>query len=407
MKKRILFVDDERDVLDGLCNRLRRYRTRWDMVFLDSGQEALAMLARERFDVVISDMRMPDMDGPTLLRRVRENHPEVARIVLSGCADEGAVLRAVAIAHQFLPKPCEGDALEQAVERVCELQALIHDKAVRATIGKLASLPTLPSVYLQLMATLGNERASAEDVAKILKQDGALCAQILRIANSSYFGLSRSVVKIEEAVLFLGLATIRRLAFVAEVFRRAGNEPTLAGLSVEGLKQHSLLSGGIASSLFSDKHQKEAAFIAGLVHDIGKLLLASELPDRVARVVFQMRAEGKPMHAVEQELYGVTHAEVGAYLLGLWQLPFPIVEAVANHHAPARVVQQGLDVPASVYIADALAHEQLQHLDHGSREAPVKIDEGYLEKLGVAGSLPQWRELAKERARAQADMPMT
>jgi DNA-binding NtrC family response regulator len=115
---RILFVDDDQDILAGLRNRLRAQRSRWDMVFVQSGYEALEELELASFDVVVSDMRMPLMDGAELLAQVKDRHPDVARIVLSGDAERDAVQRALPIVHQFLTKPCDGNVLRAAIEQV-------------------------------------------------------------------------------------------------------------------------------------------------------------------------------------------------------------------------------------------------------------------------------------------------
>jgi len=400
MMKRILFVDDEPQILTGLRDRLRRQRSKWEMSFVESGQEALDLLATERFDVIVSDMRMPKMDGATLLKRVKDEHPEVVRFVLSGHAELELVLRAVPVAHQFLTKPCEAGLLENVVERACSLQALINDEIVRRTVGRIEKLPSMPRVYSQLMSTLSNEQVTTSDVANILKQDMAMCAKMLQLVNSAFFRLSRSIGKIEEAVAYLGLNTVKQIALAVEVFAKGSAHENLAGLSMEAIQNHSLLAAGIASDMFAHKQEKENAFIAAMLHDIGKLILVRELPDHVQRVVATMRREGGAMHEVEERLLGVTHAEVGAYLLGIWGLPYPIVEAVANHHAPGRVEQPAFDLLAAVHVADALACEQVNPVISGVEQQSIDMDPAYLDKLGIGGKIAAWRETAKKRAGA-------
>ncbi len=116
-KKTVLFVDDELNVLEGLRTRLHRQRSKWEMVFVQSGREALERLAQGDVDVLVTDMRMPEMDGVTLLKRAQEEYPRVVRIVLSGHAELEAALRAIHVAHQFLSKPCEAGVIENVVER--------------------------------------------------------------------------------------------------------------------------------------------------------------------------------------------------------------------------------------------------------------------------------------------------
>ncbi len=294
MKKRILFVDDEPRILEGLQHRLRRQRRRWEMSFVGSGREALEVLAAESIDVIVSDMRMPQMDGVTLLRRVQNEHSRVVRIILSGHAELENAIRAVPVAHQFLNKPCDAGVLENVVDRACSLQALINDEVVRRTVGKIETLPSLPRVYSQLMTALSDENVSIVDVARILKQDMAMCAKLLQIVNSAFFRLSRSVARIEDAVTYLGFNTIKQLALTVEVFGWGSEHASLAGLSLEALQRHSLLVASIASRMFDEPQQREDAFIAALLHDIGKLLLGMELPEYLESVVAAMLAGGRP-----------------------------------------------------------------------------------------------------------------
>lgn len=403
MSRRILFVDDERNILEGLRHRLHHQRRRWEMRFVESGREALEVLAGERFDVIVSDMRMPEMDGTALLRAVWQEYPEMARIVLSGHADERAMLHAMTIAHQFLPKPCDAAVLVNVVERVCDLRERMKDESVRQAVGRMTNLPAQPGLYSRLVSVLTDERASPSDVADVLAQDAALCTQILHIVNSAYYGLDRSIVAVEEAVVYLGLETVRQLALVAEIFRYAGAIPALGSISRVAVHRHVVLTASIASSFFESGRQRDTAFVTGLLHDVGKLLMAVELPDRLREIATVARNEGGPMDAIERRLHGVTHAEIGAYLLGLWHIPFEIVEAVAFHHDPSSVQSQGFHLSAAIHVADVLANEQLEPVITGARNSVADLDAAYMERLGITtASLAQWRELAKEQTRAQS-----
>lgn len=391
MKRRILFVDDEPQILDGLRHRLHRQRKQWEMLFAESGKAALEILERETVDVIVTDMRMPKMDGATLLKTVQQRYPRVVRIVLSGHAELETSLRTVPVAHQFLSKPSEPGVIENVIERACNLQSLVNDDIVMRTVGKIDTLPTLPRVYSELMAALANDNSSTDNVARILKQDMAICAKTLQVANSAFFRLPRSIAKIEEAVHYLGLNTIKKITLAVEVFQqRPGHSRLPRGFSMDALQKHALLVGQLSSGFFSERQLKEDAFVVGLLHDIGKLLLAVELPEHFEKVLQEMKQSGCSMHATEQEVWGVTHAEVGGYLLGLWGLPHPIIEAVANHHAPSRVASKEFGIFAAVHIADALVHDELD-----SREADAfttNLDVSFLDHLGVTDKVDAWRE---------------
>jgi HD-like signal output (HDOD) protein len=399
MKRKLLFVDDEPRILEGLQNLLRKHRSKWDMTFVTSAQQALAELEKSPYDVIVSDIRPPQMDGAKLLKKVQESFPSVVRIVLSGHAELETTLRAVPVAHQFLAKPCNPDVLEKVIERACNLQALINDETVRRAVGKTDKLPSMPKAYFQLMETLSNERASLKDVAHILKQDMAMSAKILHLVNSAFFRLSRRISDIDEAVAYLGISNVKYVTLAAEVFRGNVGLKNGSGLSVDRIQAHSLYIGSLASQMLTDKRQKEDAFVAGLLHDIGKFILLVEMPEHMETVLRHMREERAPMHVVEKTLYGVTHAEVGGYLLGIWGIPHAVVEAVANHHAPQRVEQECFDVLSAVYAANELANEQVNGATTDIACERPPIDESYLKKQGVEERLSTWRQLAVDYGR--------
>jgi len=396
VKKHILFVDDEPLILEGLRNRLRRQRGKWEMTFVGSGREALKVLESTPVDVVVSDMRMPGMDGATLLKTVKENYPGVARIMLSGHAELESAVRAVLVAHQFLTKPCDVGVLENVIERVCSLQALLGDESVRGIVGGIGKLPPLPRVYAQLRAALTNDDTCVADVARILKQDTAICTKLLQVVNSAFFRLARTITRVEDAVSYLGFNSIKHIALAAEVFQYTTAKRTPIPLEV--LHSHSILVGSLCMRFFTDKRQMEDAFLVGLLHDVGKLLLVAELPDYVDRVLCEMNSRRCPMYAAEISTHGVTHAEIGAYLLGLWGLPYPVVEAVANHHQPGRVDAGEFGVLAATHIADALVHEEAPSGASGAEQCPPILDLAFVESLGLEEKIPEWREFVREMA---------
>jgi HD-like signal output (HDOD) protein len=389
--KRILLVDDEPKILDGLRRLLRPKRLEWDMSFAEGGEAALALLDQSPFDVIVSDMKMPGMDGATLLERVRERHPHVVRIVLSGHTELEAAFRAARVAHQFLLKPCDANMLQMAIERACSLQSILSSEALAGIVGALGELPSAPRVYTALTQALADPDSSLERIAGIVEQDVAISAKILQLVNSAFFGLARNVSSVGQAVSYLGVNILQSLVMSVETVRTFTGGDQVEGFSIDEFEEHSQLTAGIARKLGLPRHLAEPAVVASLLHDVGKLVLATRAPQRLRAALRAAEDNEQLLHQAETDLYGVTHAEVGAYLLGLWALPQPVAEAVAHHHSPSRVPRQQFDVVAAVYVADMLAHQVRPH------SVPCEpMDEAFLKSLGVADRYPAWLEAAQQ-----------
>lgn len=395
--KRVLFVDDEVRVLDGLRRMLHKHRSLWEMVFVTSGQAALDELEKGPIDVLVSDMRMPQMDGATLLAAVQERYPKVVRIVLSGHTEMEAALRVVPVAHQFLSKPCSPDQLVEVIRRATGLQELLASPTLQQTIGKIGKLPAFPRTYHALVAALQNVNVGVKDVAAIVARNVGLCAKLLQLVNSAFFGLSRRVTNIETAVSLLGTNMVKNVVLSLEVFQ---DGPAHDGLfSCDTLQQHCFFTGSLARSLLKDPMEGDEAFIAGVLHDLGEVVLLTGLPDLFHGIVRRSADAKVHRHRMEIEEMGVTHAEVGAYLLGLWGLPYCIVEAVARHHNPIEVEGSHIRVLAAVHVADRLAQETKLG-DQVTEEPPPPIHPACVEALGGDGQLPAWRELVLAQVKA-------
>jgi HD-like signal output (HDOD) protein len=396
-RKRILFVDDEQQILDGLQNLLRRQRHVWDMRFALGGEIALELMRDWSCDVVVSDMRMPGMDGATFLREVKDRYPRAARIVLSGHADREAMLRAVAVSHQFLSKPCDGEVLRVVVERTCTLQSLLSDEKLRAAVGHLDNLPSVPRTYRALMDAIERPEVAVGDLADIIVQDPAMSVKVLQLVNSACFGLSSRVTSIHQAATYLGIELLKGLALTAHVFATVEADPS-AGAWLEDMQTRSIMAGRIARDLVAIGPGQDEAFAAGLVHDIGELVLALAFSTQFAAMARAAVETGRPLYQIEQEQLGTTHAHIGAYLLGMWGLPFTIVEAVAYHHSPGLVREGKRDVLAAVHIADALVDDRQIH-GTPSREA---IDTAFLAEIGIAENWQHWERLMSDASTRSA-----
>jgi len=391
--KRVLFVDDEPNVLEAIERMLFPLRNEWRIVFACSGAEALQRMEQEPFDVIVSDMRMPGMDGATLLTEVMKKYPQTVRIVLTGQSDKETVFRSVGPAHQFLAKPCNPSVLKSCVDRALALRDLLNNNALRQIISRIETLPALPDAYVRLTRELQSSETSVATVGKIIESDMAMTAKVLQLVNSAFFGLRQHVSSAIQAVTFLGLDTIKALVLMAGVFSQAKKTKLTAAFSLDTLWHHSMMVGVYAQDICKDagvgEDVSKEAFTAGLLHDAGMLILIENYT-AAYRKVLEIACTGQlSLAQVEQANFGCTHAEIGAYLLGIWGLPDSIVEAVAFHHNPSQCVSRSFAPLTAVHLADALAHETAQTEGNA---AGGQLSLEYLETLGLQERVDGWRK---------------
>jgi HD-like signal output (HDOD) protein len=328
---RILFVDDEPSILEGLKLAFRRQRGEWDIEYACGGAQALALMEQARADVVISDMRMPGMDGAELLTQVKVRWPSTARLVLSGHAERESVLGAMSVAHQFLSKPLQADILKAVVARAIKMQAILNRPQLVGLAARLGDLPILPETYNELILVSQDPKYSIREIAGVVERDPLVSARILQLVNSAFFGLDREVASVFAAVRLLGPQVLLGLAMSATLAQKAVAETWMPAL-FEELQERALRSSAWARRLLPTGKYKDEVATAALIHDLGAVLLAMADPDRYLGI--REAASQRPLeaHHIEEGVFGVTHAEIGAHLFGLWGLPMSIVEAIACHH---------------------------------------------------------------------------
>ncbi|HKX33022.1 MAG TPA: response regulator [Blastocatellia bacterium] len=391
--KKILFVDDESRILDGLRRMLRPMLNEWEMAFVTSGAEALETLAAGPFDVVVSDMRMPGMDGAQLLTEVRRHYPEVVRIILSGYTEHEQTLRSLGPVHQFLQKPCDSAAIKETVGRSCALRDLLTGEPLQRAISRMEPLPALPALYLELVDALASPQTATRRVGELIAAHPLIEAKLLEVANSGAFNLPRSLSSAANAVTFLGPATVMALALMIEVFSLFRPDQLPESFSAE-LWAQSLHVGIFAKRAARSEGQgpelSEEAFVAGLLHRVGSLMLACLQPESYQRVLDLVRAGRRSLEEAELEVFGATQAEVGAYLLGRWGLPTSIVEAVAYHQHPERCLARSFVPLTAVHVGAAL--------DFEARSMPPEqgatfLNLDYLTTLELDDRLPVWQQL--------------
>jgi HD-like signal output (HDOD) protein/CheY-like chemotaxis protein len=380
-----MFVDDEPLVLQGLRNSLRSKRKEWEMLFMDGAASALTEMERSPVDVIVSDMRMPCIDGAEFLALAAKVCPGATRIILSGQLEEGAVARAAVTAHRFLTKPCDQATLAASISRALELRDLLAIDRIRSCIGGVEMLPAIPGVYRELSSVLANEDASLETVTRVIERDVGISAKVLQLVNSAFFGVPMRTTSLQTAVRYLGVSTIRGLVLSYSVFEQFG----AGGKAAAGLvHDHALRCARITRLLPLDKPRAEPAFTAALLHDVGMMVLGTKLAVEYAEIEAEAIEREMPIQCVEHERLGVSHAQVGAYLLGLWDLPAEVVEIVAFHHAPWTPTPQ-LDAGGAVRVASAIADE----LEGGAKGHCEELPDGWLDTLNLRAVLARAKAL--------------
>jgi HD-like signal output (HDOD) protein/CheY-like chemotaxis protein len=394
MKKQILFVDDEQHILEGLNRLLRVFRREWDLYFALSAAKALELLSWKPMDVIVTDMHMPGKNGAELLAEVMKRYPRTIRIILSGRSDPELSLKSVSVAHQCLSKPCEAEILKATIIRTTKLRTFLQDGELKQLVSQIGGVPSIPSLYFELSKELASPEASIQRIGQIISRDPGMTAKILQLASSAFFGRGRQVTHPTEAVSYLGLDRIQHLFLAAHVFSQF--EVSNGGsFSIDRLWKHStataILAKRIAEEEGADKRIAEQAFTAGMMHDVGQLMLAARLPARYEHTLTWSKRNNVPFPDAERKSMGASHAEVGAYLLGLWGLPDPMVEAVAFHHNPSALPKGSFCPLTALHIADALEYDGKTDCT-GAPSSP--LDMQYLAGLGLNGRIGIWQKYA-------------
>ncbi|MGN6134161.1 MAG: HDOD domain-containing protein [Aureliella sp.] len=397
-KTRILFVDDEPHILSGLERMLFDCEDEWEMEFVTSGRAALVEFTRNPFDVLVTDMRMPEMDGAELLLAVQKQWPASVRIILSGQAEQEAILRAVGPSHQFLAKPCEFEKLRKTISRACQLHTRLAIPELKTLVAGQSSLPCMPRIYQLLIHELQAPQPSPARAAELIGQDVGMSCKLLQIVNSALHGRPVKLNSTLDVVKAIGIDRLRPLVLTSGIFA-AFPETPFSEEHNERFIQHSSSVSRLAQLIVErempgDTAAAGVALLGGLIHDVGMLALAQCKGLTYQQIVTDAHLAESSTCMLERRYLGCDHAQIGAYLLALWGVPDDIVETVAFHHAPSLSRDQGFTPTTAVHVANALDHAQRYGV-------PEQLDMPYLERIGVDGrKLSKWREMMSATDRA-------
>jgi HD-like signal output (HDOD) protein/CheY-like chemotaxis protein len=382
--RRILLVDDDPNFFAELRHLLHDETDRWELTYAMSSADARSQLEISSFEVLLADVRTMGRDATSLLELARTHAPGMARLVLASPGHAASVM-AAPLAHQVLAKPCEPEIFRQAVARAFRVQELLTDQRVRSLVSGLGALPAQPKVFAELSRVLADPNVRPAVVAATVEADVAISAKVLQLVNSSFFGLGRHLTDLGQAVAYLGLSVLQVIVLSAEVSKMASAAPSIPGFNTETLHAHGEATGIIARGLATGDDSADA-FAAGLLQDIGQLVLSYVCPREFAQAVATAQGDGVPLQEAERAQWGFSHAEVGAFLLGLWGLPTSVVEAVAHHHDAPSLEHTRCETADAVYLARARIQAESDLSGDPFDGTPV-CDPLWLARIGFPGPI--------------------
>ena len=389
--KELLLVDDEPSVVRALSASLRRVRDRYHVRVAIGAEEAAEAMLVTPADIVVTDMRMPGADGEALLRTLQATWPSTVRIVLSGWAEPSASRRVAMLAHLFLSKPIESEQLVARLDGVSAVIDRLQRPELRSLVGRLRRLPVLSRTSRVLRALLSEPEVTASQVAAVVKQSPSLTAKVLHLGNSAFFAAGAQVTSVERAVTVIGTETLHALVIAADIFAETPRGAPV-GDAMLRLQLRALFAARIARALTPRRTRNPDAWTAAILHEIGLVVMMSEGTDLLHELTERVHAHGERIEEAEHALWGATHADVGAYLLGLWGFEWDVIQAVGGHLAlPGDVTP--VDTAGVTALTAALAAEAFPLWPHAPESRgipPVAAGDTAAAELHA-----RWRELAR------------
>lgn len=382
----IFFVDDEDRILSGLRRMLHSQQDHWDMHFFNSGADALAALDLIEPDIVVSDMRMPHMNGAELLDQIKTKLPHCICFILSGFSEKEMILNTIKSADQFLAKPCDPKLLVSILQKAVASKHMLNSQVIQK-IKDVQQLPSLPMIYTQLSQKISEANCTFEDIDRIIRQDIAMTAKVLKLVNSAFFGLRKSISSIKQALVYLGIDVIKSIVLASKLFDQFSEEETHE-FQLNEIFRHSMHVGVLASQFIADTalppDYSEVVFMGGLLHDVGKLVLIRNFPNEY-REILRLNQEVGSIIEAERKILDVDHAMAGGYLMSVWNIQNDIVNAIQFHHQPRDSSSSTLDLLTLVHVANLMEQGQMEQINHD-----------YLQGIGGIAPLENWQAKEKE-----------
>lgn len=395
MKRSIYVVDDQAGVLDTLVLVLGCVDPDWVVRGFQDPLQALAAVKAEPPDLILSDQLMPGMQGSQLLEEVRLLSPVTIRVIMSGYVALNK-LTLITSAHQYLAKPFDTVRLRQLIQRALVARDLIADEGLRAVITGLKSVPSLQQVHQSLLAELEDNHHASASIGYLVAADAGLSVKALQLANSPLFGQGELITNPVDAVICLGTDLVAALVFSQTLFRHYQNL-SRADVDMDRIWDHCWEMGYLAQQICREKglprKAGEEAFMAGLLHETGRLILCDNFPDRFHRACEAARHANSPLAPRLREVFQAGAPQLTAWLLELWGLPANVIAAIACQDKLEAPPQGEFSVAAALYVADGIASRK-------SPPDPFVVEDwnaAYLEAIGCAGDIPAWEALPLPR----------
>lgn len=355
--KRILVLGERQSSLQRLID-LRATRPSWCGSAVSDPIDAERALRNDRFDAVIADVNSAGDERLRFLDHLDTAYPPPARIIVCDDQDASRKLQTRPMALGIVANDSPVELVANVVERSIDVSELIRDHALKVLIERIDALPPAPTVYVEMNQAIADDRSDAAAVAAIIERDPSLTGEVLKVVNSALFGLRREITNVDEAVALLGFVMVRNLATSVSIYKAVEGAAREHVARIEKLQQHALKTAKLATGMASNRLLADEYYLAGLLHDVGKLVFVLLRPEFEDEIAVEAESSERSRYDIEREIGGgVTHCEAGAYLLHSWGLPYSIIEAAAFHHHPEQVPQTGFDALAAVHVGNRLAHD--------------------------------------------------
>jgi HD-like signal output (HDOD) protein len=368
-KKKVLFVDDEINILRSLRREL--FQSEFDVLIASGGMEGLEILEKEKVTIVVSDVKMPDMDGIQFLRIVKERYPHINRVILSGFVEQSLVVSSIikGIATTYFAKPWDIEVLKKNITHILDIENILHQKQVLSIINSIEELPTLPLIYNRFVTAI-KEDPPIKKIAQIIDEDVSLSTKILRVANSAFYG-KMEISSVERAIIHLGLNIVKDIVLTVSIANQTSATHEQEQFISE-ITLHSSFVNQAIRQIYKRKYDcpiPEDFSSIGITHDIGKIILIQYFPQRYKSIIeYQRKNQGKSFYRCELELgyERNTHSEIGAYFLSWWNLPIINVEVSMYHHTPGKSADHFKDIVKIAGLADEMIHFLLNNIETGN-----------------------------------------